>query len=244
VAIRALGTFTIEIDGDALQFAHKAQRKPLELLKLLVAAGPAGLGIDAATDHLWPPDEGGRKAFDVTLHRLRRLLTCESSVSVQAGRVALDGASAWVDAWTLERLLEVLVPAVAAPPPIEDLAAAAPRILELYGGPFLRDDGDAPWQLPPRNRLMRAFQRFAQRLGEHWERECEWPRAEALYQRIVDLDPLAEWAYRRQMVCLVAEGRRGEALETFRRCRQMLSITLGAAPAAETQSVYREVLAS
>jgi DNA-binding SARP family transcriptional activator len=244
VVIRTLGTFAIEVDGAPLEFAHKAQRKPLELLKLLVAAGRDGLGIDAATDHLWQPGEGGRNAFDITVHRLRRLLGGERAVAVHAGRVALGTGAAWVDAWSVERTLESLAPAVAALPPVEALAHAAPRILDLYRGPFLADDGDGSWQLARRVRLVRAFQRFAQRLGEHWERERDWRRAEALYQRAVELDPLAEWAYRRQMVCLLAEGRRGEALEAFRRCRQMLSITLGAAPAPETESVYRDVLAT
>ena len=44
------------------------------------------------------------------------------------------------------------------------------------------------------------------------------------------------------MTCLQAEGRRAEALEVFRRCRQMLSITLGIAPAPETEALYREML--
>jgi DNA-binding SARP family transcriptional activator len=41
------------------------------------------------------------------------------------------------------------------------------------------------------------------------------------------------------MICLQAQGRRAEALDVFRRCRQILSITLGIAPGIETEAVYR-----
>jgi DNA-binding SARP family transcriptional activator len=81
------------------------------------------------------------------------------------------------------------------------------------------------------------------RLGEHWERHDEWHRAEELYQRAIELDALAESFYRRQMICLRAQGRRAEALDVFRRCRQILSITLGVPPGADTEAVYRELMA-
>jgi DNA-binding SARP family transcriptional activator len=54
---------------------------------------------------------------------------------------------------------------------------------------------------------------------------------------------LAESFYRRQMICMQAEDRRAEALEVFRRCRQILSVTLGISPAQETESVHRQLLA-
>jgi DNA-binding SARP family transcriptional activator len=46
------------------------------------------------------------------------------------------------------------------------------------------------------------------------------------------------------MVCLREQGRRAEAIEVFRRCRQMLSMTLGIQPTETTQAVYRELIGS
>jgi DNA-binding SARP family transcriptional activator len=71
------------------------------------------------------------------------------------------------------------------------------------------------------------------------EAQQEWRRASELYQRAIELDPLAESFYRRQMVCLHALGLRAEAIEVYRRCRQTLSVTLGVAPTMETENVYR-----
>ena len=98
--------------------------------------------------------------------------------------------------------------------------------------------------MPVRNRLSGRFQRFVLRLGEHWEGARQWTRAAELYQRGVELDPLAEVFYRRLMICLREQGERVEACEVYLRCRQMLSITLGVKPVAATEAVYRELLGS
>jgi hypothetical protein len=69
-----------------------------------------------------------------------------------------------------------------------------------------------------------------------------WPvRVRTLGRFAIELDTLAEFFYRRRMICLHALGRRADALEIFRRCRQMLSIALGVAPAPETERLHREL---
>jgi DNA-binding SARP family transcriptional activator len=136
-----------------------------------------------------------------------------------------------------------LIPAVGAvEPDIALLGSAPPRVLRLYRGHFLAGESEEPWQLPVQNRLANRFQRFALRLGEHWEAKGAWTRAAELYARVVELDPLAETFYRRQTACLRAQGRRAEALGVFRRCRQTLSVVLGVPPTKETDLVYRQLL--
>jgi DNA-binding SARP family transcriptional activator len=129
------------------------------------------------------------------------------------------------------------VPAMLPQP--SELERAAPAILALYRGHFLDGEAEARWLLPVRNRLDGRFQRYVLRLGEHWESTSEWSHAAQLYERVIELSPLAEAFYARLMVCLREQGRRSEAIEVFRRCRQMLSITLGVQPGEHTQSVYR-----
>jgi two-component SAPR family response regulator len=149
-----------------------------------------------------------------------------------------------VDVWALERRLAPLIPAVnAALPEISLLESEARQVLNLYRGHFLAGEAEAPWQLVLKNRLSGRFQRFVLRLGEHWESSQLWPRAAELYQRAIELDPLGETFYRRQMVCLQAQGQRAEAIEVFRRCRQTLSVMLGVPPTGETEAVYRQLLA-
>jgi DNA-binding SARP family transcriptional activator len=43
------------------------------------------------------------------------------------------------------------------------------------------------------------------------------------------------------MRALAASGDRAEAVNAFRRCRELLSIVLGIKPSAETDRLYREI---
>jgi LuxR family maltose regulon positive regulatory protein len=246
VRIYALGRFEMQTNGEALHFEGKAQHKPIELAKVLVALGGRDVPADKLIDILWPgPSEGdGRRAFEITVHRLRKLVGSDDAVQVTERRATLNAHVVWVDVWALERILAPLIPAVnAAEPQIGLLEAAAPRVLALYRGHFLAGEVEEPWQVAIRNRLAGRFQRFVLRVGQHWESRQEWQRALELYQRATELDTLQESFYRRQMICLHAQGQRAEAVDVYRRCRQALSVTLGIAPNAETQAVYRQLLA-
>ena len=79
VRIFTLGGFRLDIQGERYRPTHKAQDKPLELLKLLVtcqAMGRASAEKGWLAERLWPDAEAenARKSLDMTLARLRRLL--------------------------------------------------------------------------------------------------------------------------------------------------------------------------
>lgn len=67
--IYALGRFEIHAHDEELRFDGKAQRKPIELLKVLVALGGRDVPADTLIDILWPePGQGdGQKALDITV---------------------------------------------------------------------------------------------------------------------------------------------------------------------------------
>ena len=242
IKVQTLGRFDILKDDLPVHAEGKAQRKPMALLKALVVLGGADVPEDRLIDIVWAESlEGdGQKAFDVTVHRLRKLLGHDAAVQVSDRRVSLNRELVWVDLWALERQLTAAIPGVhASLPDVAQLERAAPAILDLYRGHLLDGEADAAWLLPVRNRLNGRFQRFVIQLGEHWEAAGQWPRAAELYERGVELDPLAELFYCRLMVCLREQGRRAEAIEVFRRCRKMLSVTLGVKPAEATEAVYR-----
>jgi hypothetical protein len=120
--------FEVRTDDEALHFEGKAQRKPMELAKVLVALGGRDIPVDKLIDILWPePSEGdGHKAFDITVHRLRKLLGSDNAVQVADRRATLNPQMVWVDAWALERTLAPLIGAVNAPEPDIELLEACP----------------------------------------------------------------------------------------------------------------------
>lgn len=68
-------------------------------------------------------------------------------------------------------------------------------------------------------------------------REGFYAGATDIYQRAIDLDNLSEDIYQRLIFCLKQLGKDAEALNAFRRCRDMLSIVLGVAPSRETKAL-------
>ncbi len=108
--IEALQGFALRRDGTLLEPGRKVQKKPQELLKLLVARGPGGMHRDALAEALWPEAEGdaAQQSLKATLHRVRGLLGSPEAVAQRDERVALDPARVFVDAWALERLVDRL----------------------------------------------------------------------------------------------------------------------------------------
>ena len=244
VRIHTLGHFAVSIDDKPLTFATRAQKKPLELLKALIALGGHGVGISVLTGHLWPDLDGdaAQNAYNVALHRLRRLLGDDDMFDVQEGSLSLDPQRAWVDANAFERLVGEIdtlaqVPIAGDSSALEELAA---RMLKLYAGHFLHDD-EAPWAIACRDRLRSKFLRAGSVVGARLESAQLVDEAIDLYRRALEQDALAEVFHRGLIRCLKARGHVADALDAYRRCRDILSITLGVEPSAETQALYRSL---
>jgi ATP/maltotriose-dependent transcriptional regulator MalT/DNA-binding SARP family transcriptional activator len=238
IRIHVLGRFEVVVNGEVLRHARKAQRRVLDLLKALVALGAEGVSRDAIAGALWPESEGdaARDAFEVTLHRLRKLLGRDDAIQLSHGMLQLNPEVAWTDALAFERLAHRANGDHAA---IE--IDAAERALALYAGPFLHNEEDAPWLLPARERLRSRYVRLVIGAAQHFERARNPERAAAIYATALEAEPLAEEVYRRLMASLTAQGRHAEALDVYRRCRQMLAVVLGVAPSRETEALHQSI---
>jgi len=226
LALRTLGDFVVIREGEPLVSKGKAQKRPLEMLKALVALGGRNVDASMLTAKLWPDAEGddAKTSFDSGLYRLRKLLDVDGALTLAEGRLSLDHRVVWLDVWAFERALD------ATPPDVE-------AALSCYRGHFLGLEAPAPWALPLRDRLQARLARAALARGQALEAEQEFAAARALYERVLELDNLAEAVYRRLMVCQRELGDPAGALTTYRRCRELLSIVLGRKPAAETEAI-------
>ncbi|MBX3670873.1 MAG: hypothetical protein KF778_20940 [Rhodocyclaceae bacterium] len=235
--LRCFGPFEIEVRGTPLRFQRKAQKRPLMLLMALVAAGGQAVSGANLAEQLWPEAEGdaARGALATTMFRLRHLLGEPDALILREGKLWLDRSRVWVDVWQFEQL------AAAIEEGRDDAGASARQLLACYRGPFLGQEEDAPWMLPARARLRTHFLRSIEQLGGRFESAGAWAQAADLYARGVEADPLAEALYRRWMNVLREQGRRAEAIEVYRRCRHVLSVVLGIAPAADTERLRRQL---
>ncbi len=236
--VYVLGSLHILRDGEAVRFTGKAQKRPLELLTALIALGGTEVSQQALTEALWPDADGdaGQQAFATTLHRLRKLIGGDA-LRLQGGRLTLDPARAWVDAWALERKLERLE---AVQGDAHRLRILAGELEALYRGPFLAGE-EAPWALSRRERLRSRFLRTLLAAAEHLSHLGKAEDALTAYWKVLEVEPLAESAYRGLMNLFLHLGRPAEGLAVYQQCRAQLSRRLNIAPSPPTEALRREL---
>ena len=108
IRIYTLGQFHVLKDDQPLRFSHKVQRKPLALLKTIIALGGQKVREEILLDTLWPDSDGDTAGFALNsaIHRLRKLLAREDAIIRQDNEVTLNARCCWLDLLAVERLLE------------------------------------------------------------------------------------------------------------------------------------------
>lgn len=246
IKLYTLGRFEIVIDGKPLRFTGKAQKKPLELLMALVSAlvntGDQGISEARLSETLWGKEAAHSvpTSFAMTLHRLRKLLGDENALLFSNNRLSLNPQKVWVDTLAFEGILNRTEIATATVTPANSDTDVR-RILNLYRGPFL-SDAALTCTLTPREKLRTRFLRFVGQASQHCVQNARFDEALRLIDKGLEAEPLAEELYFQRMRCQATLGQRAEALTTYRRCQNMLSILLSIEPAEKTQVLYRALL--
>ncbi len=241
VKVYTLGRFEIIRNDEPQHFSGKEQKKPLELLKALIAFGGRDVPEDRLTDALWPDADGDQahKSFETTLGRLRRLLGEEDVIMYRARQLTINPLYCWVDCLALGHLFDKRPDTSD-----EQVASLCEKAVRLHKGPFLPADTRLPWTLPGREMLKNGVLRIIIKAGRHYEQAGEWERAAEHYTKGIETDNLAEEFYRRLMVCHLNLGNHAFAVKTYNRCRSLLQAELGIEPSPETTAVYSSIIQS
>ena len=78
-------------------------------------------------------------------------------------------------------------------------------------------------------------------LGQGLEQAGRAEAAIELYRRALEQDNLGEELYRLVITCHAKLGQPAEAMATYRRCRELLSVVLGIQTSAETEQLFRAI---
>ncbi len=236
VKIYTLGRFEIFIDDALLEFSRKMPKRPLALLKLLIA-NRGHLQVGTAIDTFWPDEDAdaAMSSMDVALHRLRKMLGGPATIGLQDGRLSLDSRSIWVDALAMDDALDRVEAGAA------DASRMRLSVLGDYRGHFLPADLAEPWAAPARERWRSRFNRACAAYGREMEDVGNFEAAAAHYTRAIDLDPSFEASYQGLMRCHSARGWRSEGIATYERLRLTLLHHDGLKPSAASDQLLQHL---
>ncbi len=238
-AVHVLGPVTVLVGGRPVDVGGP---KPTLLLALLVACAGAVVSWEALIDGLWgeDPPPTARKAVQVHVSNLRRVLGDEFPLHTSSGGYLLDADRVAIDAIEFERTVDTASRAME-----RDPAAVATELrdaLASWSGPAYAGCGDCDALAPTITRLT-ELRLHAQsllfearlRLGQHVE-------------IVGDLDalttdhPYREDLRRLQMLALYRAGRQTEALRVYSRTRTLLVDELGIEPSVELRELHGKIL--
>ena len=208
VKIRAMGRLRVFLDDEEQVVKGKAQRKPLEVLKLL-AAYPSGIDSSRIMDELWVDLDGdaARNALDLAVHRLRKLLKDKDAVLLANGNLCLNKDVVWIDTVALERIFST---PLSKPALIDDRE----ELLELYRGSLLGDEQGSAMIAVARERLRRNFAQRALKVANVLERASSPEDAISWYLRATEREPVDESLQRGLLLVLRLQGEDTPAAST------------------------------
>lgn len=246
IKIFTLGRFVILHEDKPMQSAGKIQHKPLEMLRVILSHRDGEVSEAQLIDVLWPDTEGDTAyhAYEVALHRLRRLLGADGAVKRQGRQVSLDKRYCWVDAWAFETAAESVKSMHEQSPQSTSAkdARAAEKAINSYKGHFLPEDAGCKWTAATRLRLQNKFRDVAASLGDYLEQAGQWKKAAAHYQKAIEVDNLAEAFYQRLMICYQHLGQRAQGIEVYHHLKNTLFDALRITPSPETETIHQSLL--
>jgi DNA-binding SARP family transcriptional activator/predicted ATPase len=249
VQVRLLGAFEVRVDGRLIDAAAWKLKHAKWLWQMLCLAPQHRLPKEEAIDALWPhassPSAAANRLYH-TLHALRALfadsgLTLDSpAVALTAGvlrvhesvQLQVDAAAFHAAAWQARQAV----------PGSQQAQDALRQAVELANGPLTVGAAADDWF---------TAQRQAQLREQAWVLE-QWiglqqqrglPGAELMpwLKRLLDLEPVNEWAHRQLMEVHAAAGQEDLALQQYTACTRALRRGLGVEPTAATRALARRI---
>jgi len=243
IRVCTLGTFSLYVDDKLISLSGKANKRPIELLKVVLALGGDQIDQYKIIEVLWPDAEGdsAKQSFHTTLHRLRKLLGDEA-LTLHSGYLSVNHRLVWIDFMAYERIVTIIdrtLKLVASKENMELISSLSDQIADIYQNDFLSNDAEQSWFLPRQQKLKTSFIQLMLNLGAYWQKQSQPDQAISCYHRGLEIDNLSETLYQHSMKAYHDADRNADALAVFQRCRKTLSDHLGTSPSSKTIEIYK-----
>ena len=196
---------------------------------------------------LWPDHdrEHARRCLSTALWRLKKVTGPGPSLLTFRGadEVSLNWeAPAWADSAALELRVQPLLRLK--PETLRlDALNRLHRGLRLYRGDYLIGIDDE-WAWIERQRLRSLYFDGLYHLTLAYAAMSDWTQVLEWGRRLNREEPLREDVHRVLMRAHAATGNRAKAVDQYRQCQAFLHTELGVEPMAETQALYRQLIAA
>jgi len=230
----------LEVVGDDGQVPLGGPKQRAVLAHLILRPNrvvPASLLID----ELWgdEPPETARNTLQTYVYRLRKVLG-EARIEARSGGYVLHAEPAEIDATRFEALVKQAKASIGKDP--ASAVAVLDEGLSLWRGDALADLADEP---SLRGEIARLEELRLSATEHRISAELELGRHSTVVSDLEALTsryPLRERLWAHLMVALYRAGRQAEALDAYRRAREVLADQLGADPSPELQHLYQQIL--
>lgn len=246
--VETLGHFAVWRAKERLPDGVWSREKAVELFQYYLTHHTRMTSKEQIADDLWPgldADQADRD-FKVAMNALNDALEPERPSRTNAVYLTRQGSSYGLnqeapielDFVTFE---EGVVTASHTDDP-EHAAEFYRGALELYKGDYLPDQTVHDWTATIRERLLSLYLTGATQLATLCSEAGNSVEAVLWCQRVIELDPLWEGAYRLLMRSYLSQGNRPLAVKMYKQLEQKLAQELGLEPMNETKKVLQEAL--
>lgn len=218
VKVQALGHFLVTVNSSQVSDVAWETSKAREMFLYLLVRGQSATK-EETVEALWPslPASKANSYFHASLFRLRRVLGANSVAKQDAGYALVDAARFEVDFVRFLAGADLLN---------SQSAATLRKAVSVYEGPFAPDiysDWACEFRAKLEERYLSALDALLHLLAEDGERaEVAW-----VCQKILDVDPFHELAWKELIQYYRDRGLLGLTLRLYRQCADAYRRELG-----------------
>lgn len=239
LSLRLLGSYELK-KGDR-RILNVGSRKAQALLAY-VASTPIPSSRDTLAALLWPTmaEKSAKNNLRTTLASLKRHLG--PYLDIDPASVVFNRQIPYF--LDVEALRISLDTAVSAPNPEQLHEAVAHYKGEFLQGFHVRKAGPfEEWMLQQREEIHLLVLRALEVLTVSCIEQKSYVVGLSAGRQLLAMEPWSEVAHRQLMTLLAATGKRSQALQQYKSCRQMLAAEFGVEPSAETSDLYKQIQA-
>ena len=239
VRIYTIGRFDLIVNNQSVRFIGKVQKKPMDLLKLMITLGGKDIAISFLEDTIWPDAHGdmAHNSMKVTINRLRKILRHENALEQNYGKLSLDPDFVYIDVWELENIFSAAENADS-----ETLIILKDRALRLFSGNFL-PYGDFYTLVTEKQKLLsKKMNKLLFKCCDYYEKTGNSIEEISCLLKALNFENTNELIYQKLIMAYARTGNNSEALKIYNAYVEMMRLNFGTKPSLDMENLAAKTI--